>query len=201
MVFPTPDQKAGRLAKLLVEEVVPFCGVPDALLSDRGTNLLSHLMVDVCRLLGTKKLNTTSYHPQCDGMVERFNRTLKTSLRKYAIKFGDQWDTYLAGLLWAYRNTPHVPPTRSHHFSYLEWTAGHPVKQHYFPPILLFLQMSKTIEKSWCYPCRKRELQQELASERRSGDTRSNMIKKLPPGSMELVIGYSFDFLMKRLGS
>lgn len=107
LVFPVPDQKASRLAKLLVEEVIPFCGVPEGLLSDRGTNLLSHLMLDVCKLLGTKKLNTTSYHPQCDGMVERFNRTLKTGLRKYAVRFGEQWDTYLPGLLWAYRNTPH----------------------------------------------------------------------------------------------
>ena len=77
LVFLVPDQKAERLARLLVNEVVPFCGVPEALLSDRGTNLLSHLMQDVCRLLGVKKLNTTAYHLQCDGMVERFNRTLK----------------------------------------------------------------------------------------------------------------------------
>ena len=42
MVFPTADQKALTLAKLLVQEVVPFMGVPEALLSDRGTNLLSH---------------------------------------------------------------------------------------------------------------------------------------------------------------
>ena len=47
------------------------------------------------------------YHPQCDGMVERFNRTLKTRLRKHAACFGNQWDQYLSGVLWAYRNTPH----------------------------------------------------------------------------------------------
>ena len=107
MVYPVPDQKAERLARLLVNEVVPFFGVPESLLSDRGTNLLSHLMKDVCGLLGVKKLNTTAYHPQCDGMVERFNRTLKTILRKHAATFGAQWDRYLPGVLWAYRNTPH----------------------------------------------------------------------------------------------
>ena len=107
MVFPVPDQKAVRIVKLLVEEVIPMFGVPEALLTDRGTNLLAHLMQDVCKLLGAKKLNTTAYHPQCDGMVERFNRTLKTMLRKHASVYGSQWDTYLHGLLWAYRNTPH----------------------------------------------------------------------------------------------
>ena len=107
MVFPVPDQKAIRIAHLLADEVIPNIGVPEALLSDRGTNLLSHLMMDLCKLLGIKKLNTTAYHPQCDGMVERFNRTLKTMLRKHAATFGNQWDQYLPGLLWAYRNTPH----------------------------------------------------------------------------------------------
>ncbi|KAL5481622.1 hypothetical protein EMCRGX_G021819 [Ephydatia muelleri] len=107
LVFPVPDQKSERIVKLLADEIIPFCGVPEALLSDRGTNLLSHLMLDVCRALGIQKLNTTAYHPQCDGMVERFNRTLKTALRKHAAKFGNQWDRYLSGVLWAYRNTPH----------------------------------------------------------------------------------------------
>ena len=107
MVFPMPDEKSSRIARLLVEEVIPLFGVPEALLSDRGTNLLSHLMCDVCALLGIEKLNTTAYHPQCDGMVERFNHTLKSMIRKHAAKYGAQWDSYLSGLLWAYRNLPH----------------------------------------------------------------------------------------------
>ena len=107
LVFPVPDQKSERIVKLLADEIIPFCGVPESLLSDRGTNLLSHLMLDVCCALGIQKLNTTAYHPQCDGMVERFNRTLKTALRKHAAKFGNQWDRYLSGVLWAYRSTPH----------------------------------------------------------------------------------------------
>jgi hypothetical protein len=76
-VFPIPDQKTARIVRLLVEEVMPLFGVPEALLSDRGTNLLSHLMKDVCAMLGTNKLNTTA--AECDGMVECFNRTLKIS--------------------------------------------------------------------------------------------------------------------------
>ena len=107
MVFPVPDQKTSRIAELLTKEIIPFFGVPEAILTDRGTNLLSHLMLDICSSLGITKLNTTAYHPECDGMVERFNRTLKSMLRQFADKFGTQWDKYLSGLLWAYRNTPH----------------------------------------------------------------------------------------------
>ena len=107
-VFSVPDQKAVCIARLLAEEVIPLVGVPGALLSDRGSNLLSHLMQDVCEMLGIKKLNTTAYHPQCDEMVECSNCSLKTILRKHTAKFGNQWDRYLPGVLWAYKNTPRV---------------------------------------------------------------------------------------------
>ena len=92
MIYPTSDQKAERIACLLVEEIVPFFGVPEAFLSDTGTNLLSHLMKDVCKLLGIEKLNMTAHHPECDGAVKRFNQTLKTMLGKQAAKYGAQWD-------------------------------------------------------------------------------------------------------------
>ena len=82
MVFLAPDQKTARITCLLAEEIVPLFGVPDALLSYQGTNLLSHLMQDVRKLVVVTKLNTTAYHPQCDGMVERLNCTLKSMLRK-----------------------------------------------------------------------------------------------------------------------
>ena len=107
LFFPVLYQKAERLARLLLNEVVPFCGVPEALLSDHGTNLLTHLMTDVCRLLGIKKLNMTANHSQCDRMVKHFNCILKTMLRKHADVFGKQWDKFLPGVPWAYRSMPH----------------------------------------------------------------------------------------------
>ncbi len=139
MVYPVPNQKAIQIVRLLTEEAIPTFGVQEALLSDRGTNLLSHLMQDVCRLLGVKKLNTTAYHPQCDGMVERFNRTLKTMLRKHADKFGRQWDQYLPGLLWAYRNTPHDSTREKPSFLLfgLDWRS--PTEAAILPPTPLQL--------------------------------------------------------------
>lgn len=86
LVFPVPDQKTEKIIKLPVEQVIPF-GVPEALLSDNGANLLSYLMKDVCDITGIKKLNLMAYHPQCDRMVEQFNRPLNTMLCKHAAKF------------------------------------------------------------------------------------------------------------------
>ena len=82
-VFAVPDQLAFTIAKLIVEEVVSRHGVPSEILSDSGrSSFLSGLMVEVEKLLGFKKLNTTAYHLQTDGLVERYNRTLKVMLAK-----------------------------------------------------------------------------------------------------------------------
>ena len=53
------------------------------------------------------KLNTTAYHPQADGLVENFNKTLRAMLAKYAAKYGANWDEHLNHLLFAYRTKPH----------------------------------------------------------------------------------------------
>ena len=134
LAIPMPDQKTHRIAELLVTEVIPLFGVPEALLSDRGTNLLSHLMQDICKLLGIQKLNTTAHHPECDGMVERFNRTLKTMLRKHAAKFGSQWDEYIAGALSAYQNVPHDNTGEKPSFVLLGVDCRTPTEAALLPP-------------------------------------------------------------------
>lgn len=74
--FPMPDQEASTVAELLVKEVVCRFGVPLIIHSDQGRNFESAVFTEVCELLGMQKTRTTAYHPQSDGMVERFNRTL-----------------------------------------------------------------------------------------------------------------------------
>ena len=130
LVFAVPDQKTARLARLIAEEVIPLFGVPECLLSDRGTNLLSTLMMDLCQILGITKLNTTAYHPQCDGAVERFNRTLKTMLRKHAAKFGSQWDRFLPGILL---NTPHTSTGEKPSFLLFGVDCRTPTEAAYLP--------------------------------------------------------------------
>ena len=85
------------IAKLLVEEVVPLFGVPEALLSDRGTNL-SYLMKEICAYFGVRKLNTTAYHPQYDGMFERPSRVCCANMRRSLARNGTLTFTELYGL-------------------------------------------------------------------------------------------------------
>ena len=101
--FAIPDQKAETIAKLFVEQIVCRHGVPEELLSDRGTNFLSDLVREVCQLLNVKKINTSGYHPQTDGLVEKFNATLISMIAKSCLVSDRDWDTRLPYLLFAYR--------------------------------------------------------------------------------------------------
>ncbi|XP_076456339.1 uncharacterized protein LOC143290708 [Babylonia areolata] len=81
-------------------------GVPSEVLTDRGTQFTSNTMQEVYRLLAVRGLTTTPYHAQCNGLVERFNGTLKTMLRCLAQEEPRSWDRWLPALLFAYREVP-----------------------------------------------------------------------------------------------
>ena len=104
-VFATQDQTALTIAQLLVTGVISRHGVPRELLSDRGAAFLSSLLREVCQIMGLRKVNTTAYHPQGDGLVERFNRTLTEMISKTVEKNGKNWDDKLPYVLFAYRTS------------------------------------------------------------------------------------------------
>ena len=81
--FPMRDQEATTVAEILVREIISRFGAPFSLHSDQGRNFESTVFSQMCQLLGVKKTRTTPLHPQSDGMVERFNRTLEAQLSKF----------------------------------------------------------------------------------------------------------------------
>jgi hypothetical protein len=94
-----------NVAEALVE-IFTRVGFPGEILSDRGSQFVSDLMKEVNRLLSIKSLTTTPYHPSCNGLVERFNSTLKKILKKLCSDCPKQWDRYLPAVLYAYRSVP-----------------------------------------------------------------------------------------------
>ena len=104
-VYTTRDQTALTIARLFVENIISRHGVPRELLSDRGANFLSSLLQEVCIVMGVHKVNTTVYHPQGDGLVERFNRTLTEMLSKTVEKSGKDWDEKIPYVLFTYRTS------------------------------------------------------------------------------------------------
>ena len=100
-----PNIETVTVAEALVD-IFARVGVPSEILSDQGAQFTSSLMREVSRLLSLKQLTTTPYHPACNGLVERFNGTLKQILRRICADRPSDWDRYLASVLFAYREAP-----------------------------------------------------------------------------------------------
>ncbi len=81
-------------------------GIPKEILTDQGTAFMSRTIRELYGLLGIKSVRTSVYHPQTDGLVERFNRTLKTMIRKFVHEDAKNWDKWLEPLLFAVREVP-----------------------------------------------------------------------------------------------
>ena len=105
--YSIPNQEAVTVAEVLVQEFVSRLGVPMAIHSDQGRNFESAVFTEMCTLLGVGKTRTTPLHPQSDGMVERFNRTIEAQLSKFVDYHQDDWDQCVPLLLMAYRTSIH----------------------------------------------------------------------------------------------
>ncbi len=88
-------------------ELFTRAGVPEEILTDCGSNFISKTMQELYKLIGIKGIKTTPYHPQTDGMVERFNQTMKRMLKKSRGAWNGQWDKALPPyVLGEYRTIP-----------------------------------------------------------------------------------------------
>ena len=70
-------------------------GVPTHIIHDRAAEFMSNILLETARVLGITQLPTSGGHPQTDGMVEQFNRTLKQMLTKVVSRGGKDWDDML----------------------------------------------------------------------------------------------------------
>ena len=105
--YAIPNQEATTVATKLIEEFICRYGVPLQLHSDQGRNFESNLFQEVCRILGIEKSRTTALHPQSDGMIERFNRTLEAMLSMFVSDSQRDWDRCLPYVMMAYRTSVH----------------------------------------------------------------------------------------------
>jgi len=106
--FPTKDQKAATIAKILKEYIFDKFGAPDKILSDQGRNFLSSLIKQLCNSYGVEKVRTTAYHPQGNGGCERFNRTLHGLLVTLDEREKKKWPEHVSALVSHYNMTPHA---------------------------------------------------------------------------------------------
>lgn len=103
--IPLPGIETERVAEALVD-IFSRLGVPVEMLTDQGSQFTSDVMKEVSRLLSFKRITTTPYHPMCNGLVEKFNGTLKQMLKRMCSERPRDWDKYINPLLFAYREVP-----------------------------------------------------------------------------------------------
>ena len=105
--FPIKDKCADTVADVLVDKIILRFGMPLVIHSDQGREFENGLMKSLCTLLGCAKTRTAPYHPESDGMGQRFNRTCLMMLLMFLNDRRDNWNELLPFVMHAYRTSVH----------------------------------------------------------------------------------------------
>lgn len=103
--YATKDKTAETMGRLLLEEFIPRHSCPRIILSDRGGEFVNGLISLLLKRMKVCHIKTSPYHPQTNGKTERFHRYMNDFLAKYVQQQQYTWDTYLPGMLMAYRTS------------------------------------------------------------------------------------------------
>ena len=106
-IFAVPDQSSVTTAEVILNEVIARYGVPLEIISDQGRNYESLIFSELCRLLEIRKTRTSPGNPKCNGLTERFNKTLLRMIKAYLKGEDCNWDKNLGCLAAAYRASRH----------------------------------------------------------------------------------------------
>lgn len=98
---------APELATLFVEKIFKDFGLPEGIISDRGSVFTSKFWSSLCYALKVERRLSTAFHPQTDGQTERQNQTLEHYLRAYCNYRQDDWASKLALAEFTYNNSFH----------------------------------------------------------------------------------------------
>ena len=104
---PIRAQDADTVAREFVRNIVLKFGAPEVALSDQGSNLLSELFRNTCKLIRIKKINTTAFHPESNGGLERGHRVLVEYLSHYVAEEQRDWDEWIPYATFVYNTTTH----------------------------------------------------------------------------------------------
>jgi Integrase zinc binding domain/Integrase core domain len=104
---PVPRATAEATATFLYNDIIGRHGCPSEILSDQGRHFKNNMIAQLTEKFQIRHQFATPYHPQTNGLVERFNRTLKEALAKLSNEHKNNWDQYIAPVLFAYRTAKH----------------------------------------------------------------------------------------------
>uniref|UniRef100_A0A1A8HXS3 Gypsy retrotransposon integrase-like protein 1 n=1 Tax=Nothobranchius kuhntae TaxID=321403 RepID=A0A1A8HXS3_NOTKU len=104
--FPEAIPLSSVTTKSVIKALIGFFslfGLPRVIQTDQGSNFTSDLFKKVTESLGVKHIMSSPYHPESQGVLERWHQTFKSMLRKYCYSTGRQWDEGVPFLLFAAR--------------------------------------------------------------------------------------------------
>ena len=100
-VYETTNRSARTTAEKLYNDFMMRYGIPEKLLSDRGTEFENELFQRLSKLRGIKKIRTTPYHPQTNGQVEQMNQTIINMLKCLPEQYKSNWRNHVNKLVHA----------------------------------------------------------------------------------------------------
>ena len=112
--IPVKVITAETVAQAILDNWIYIYGIPTYILTDNGTQFQSRTLQLIEKILNIKHQFTTIYHPECNGMIERFHRFLKQRLAIKAVGSklnyweGDDWDIFIPSILFAYNQSVHT---------------------------------------------------------------------------------------------
>ena len=90
---------------LFRSRIVSLHGVPERIVSDRGTQFTSRFWKKLHEALGTKLSFSTTYHPQTEGQTKRVNQNLEDMLCASVLSYGAKWEDRLPFAEFSYNNS------------------------------------------------------------------------------------------------
>ena len=105
--FHTKDMTAETVVEIFMKQIIPRFGIPENLISDRGSNFLSNTMKLLYNKLHINKKTSAPYSPQSNGLAEAHVKMVKHNLERMVQKEPAEWDEYLNLVLGSLRCIPH----------------------------------------------------------------------------------------------
>lgn len=103
-VIPLPEASSETVCKAFYQNWITRFGVPYSVVTDRGSQFSSDLFHNLGKLCGIKIKHGTAYHPQSNGKIERYHRTIKSAIKAHnSVKWTESLPTILLGLRAAIR--------------------------------------------------------------------------------------------------
>ena len=131
LAYVTPNQTAKTIAEFLYQGNISIFGALARVLSERDANFMSNVIDEMCKILSVKKLQTTPYHPQTNGLVERSHQTIMRMIGKLDKDKKANWLGNLAEIVHAYNATCSAMTGYSPHYLMFGQRPRLPVDFHF----------------------------------------------------------------------